>query len=140
MSPLYNALLNAPALYQGDSSLVFNAEAVVAGEFSQQVALPVNQASGTKGVRVVIDHSANPGNCEYQICEADNDGAGSSDYVQVPNGGDLTQGTITSGPNGLLTRLTSDLIPVAGQNLVLFVKTPPSNAGIKVTARITRAV
>lgn len=140
MSPAYNFLTNAPALSQGDAFLVFNNELVTAAEFSQQVALAVSQAAGTKGIRVVIDHSANPGNCEYQICESDNDGAGSSDYVQVPSGGDLTQAGLTNGPNGASTRLTADLIPVAGQNVSIYVKTAPSNANIKVTARITKAV
>jgi hypothetical protein len=138
--PVYNTLKNPPALYQGDSALVFNAEAVVAGEYSQQVALPVNQPSGTKGVRVVIDASAAPGAGEFYVMEADNDGAGDLDYVQVPSGGDLTFANITAGPNGAGTRWTTDLIPVAGQNLLIYCKTAPSNAGIKVTARVTRAV
>jgi hypothetical protein len=137
--PAYGTLANNPALYQGDSFLVFNAEAVVAGEYSQQVALPVNQPSGTKGVRVVIDASAAPGAGEFYVMEADNDAAGDSDYVQVPSGGDLAFGSVTSGPNGAGTRWTTDLIPVAGQNLCIYVKTKPSNA-VTITARVTRAV
>ena len=140
MSPTYNFLLNPPALYQGDSYLAFNNEVVTAQEYSQQIALPVNQPSGTKGVRVVIDASAAPGAGEFLVLEADNDAAGDSDYVQVPAGGDLTFANITSGPNGAGTRWTTDLIPVAGQMLCIYCKTAPSNAGIKITARVVRAV
>jgi hypothetical protein len=138
--PAYNTLSPPPALYQGDSVLVFNAEAVVAGEYSQQVALSVNQASGTKGVRIQIDASADPGAGEFYIMEGDNDGAGSLEYDQVPSGGDLAYANITAGPNGAKTRLSTDLIPVAGENLCIYVKTANSNAGIKWTARVTRAV
>ncbi len=138
--PAYNFLTNCPALYPGDSFLVFNAEAVLVGEYSQQVALPPIIGSGNKGVRVVIDASAAPGAGEFYVMEADNDAAGSADYVQVPSGGDLAFGNVTAGPNGAGTRWTTDLIPVAGQNLALYCKTPPSNGGIKITARVTRAV
>jgi|SRR5580658_1604551 hypothetical protein len=142
MSPAYGTLGNVPAIFPfppGHTFLAFNAEAVLAGEYSQQVALPPGPTAGAKGIRVVIDASAAPGAGEFYVMEGDNDPAGSADYVQVPSGGDLAFGNITAGPNGAGTRWTSDLIPVAGQFVCLYCKTAPSNAGIKITARITRA-
>lgn len=138
--PPYNTQSPPPFLgrdFPLNTFLVFNAEAVQAGEYSQQIQIPTGLTQ--KGLRLQIDHSANPGNCEYLVMEGDNDLAGSSDYDQVPAGGDLTQANLTSGPNGATTRLSTDLIPVAGQFVSIFVKTAPSNAGIKVTARFTRA-
>lgn len=140
MCPAYGTLLSPSALSPGDSFLVWNNEAVVAGEWSERVALVPIIGSGNKGVRVVIDASAAPGAGEFYVCEADNDAAGTADYVQVPSAGDLVFANITSGPNGAGTRWTTDLIPVAGQMLAIFCKTAASNAGIKFTARVTRAV
>jgi hypothetical protein len=142
MSPLYNAQYPPPFLAIGaplNTYLVWNNEAVQAGEFSQQLGLPLGPVAGQKGIRVVIDASAAPGAGEFYVLEADNDVAGPQDYVQVPAAGDLTFANITNGPNGPGTRWTTDLIPVAGQAVALFCKTAPSNAGIKITARITRA-
>jgi hypothetical protein len=137
--PAYGSLLNPPALYQGDSYLAFNAEAVVTGEFSQQIALPVNQPSGSKGIRVVIDFSAAPGAFEIDVMESDADQEGSAGYTQVPTGGSLTNAGLTAGPNGAGTRVTTDLIPVAGQMCCLYVKTQPANA-VTCKARVTRSV
>ncbi len=141
--PAYGTQVPPPAIYpQGgpqSSFLVFAAEAVVINEYSQQVHLAPGPTSNTKGVRVVIDFNQNPGNCEFLVVEADNDKAGSSDYALVPSAGDLTQTNLMNGPNGVNTRLATDLIPIAGQFAAVFVKTPPSNGGTTVTARITRA-
>jgi|SRR5580700_1368256 hypothetical protein len=139
---VYGTQSPPPALFPfppGHAFLVFNAEAVVAGEYSQQVTLPTGPTGAERGIRVVIDASSAPGAGEFYVMEADNDAAGSSDYVQVPSGGDLTFANVTSGPNGAGTRWTADLIPVAGQLVCLYCKTAPSNAGIKITARISRA-
>lgn len=140
--PAYNSQVPPPALfpfYPQSQFRVFSAEALVINEYSQQVQLPPGPTAGAKGIRVVIDFNANPGNVEILVVEADNDAAGAADYVQVPSGGDLTQGQLTAGPNGANTRLTTDLIPVAGQFAALFVKLPPSNGNITATARFTRA-
>jgi hypothetical protein len=141
--PPYNTQVPPPALFASggpqSSFLVLNKEAVLASEYSQQVHLAPNPSSSTKGLRVVIDFSANPGNVEFYVCESDNDSAGSADYIEVPSGGDLTQGSLITGPNGALTRLVADLNPFAGQFAALFTKTPPSNGGITCTARFTRS-
>jgi hypothetical protein len=140
--PPYGTAPNLPALFPfppGHTFLVFSAEAVIAAETSQQVALPPGPTAGAKGVRLVIDHNAAPGNCEYYLAESDNDAAGVQDYNLVPIGGDLTQAGLVAGPNGAGTRLITDQIPVAGQFVAVYVKTAPSNANIKVTARISRA-
>jgi hypothetical protein len=139
---IYGTQSPPPALFPfppGHAFLVFNAEAVVAGEYSQQVALPTGPTAGQRGIRVEIDFSADPGAGEFYVMEGDNDSAGSGDYDQVPAGGDLAYGNITAGPNGVNTRLSTDLIPIAGQFVLIYCKTKPSNAGIKVTARISRA-
>ena len=136
--PSYNAFTNAPALYPGDSFLVFKAEALTTGQMSQQVALPTNWASGAKGVRVEIDFNANPGAYELDVMECDSDQNGSSEYQQVPTGGSLT--TVTTGPNGASTHQSSDQIPVAGQMLAIYVKAQPANGSITATVRVTRAV
>jgi hypothetical protein len=140
MSPAYGTLLVPSALDPGDSFLVFNSELVTAGEYSERITLRPVIASGQKGVRVQIDFSADPGAGEFYIMEGDNDAAGVKDYDQVPSGGDLAYSAITTGPNGINTRLSTDLIPVAGQMMCGYVKTAPSNAGIKVIMRFTRAV
>ena len=140
--PAYGTQNTPPALfpfYPQSEYLVFNVEALVLSEYSQQVNLPPGPTAGQKGIRVVIDFNANPGNVEIDVLEADNDAAGTADYANVPNGGQLTQAVITNGPNGASTRLISDLLPIAGQFVCLFVKTKPSNANITCTARITRA-
>lgn len=137
MSPLYNNFPNAPALYQGDSFLVFNGETLLTNQFSQQVALPVNQPSGTKGVRVEIDFSGNPGVFELDVMECDQDQLGSLQYQQVPVGGQIN--TVTNGANGANTHQSTDLIPVAGQMLCIFVRTQPANA-VTAKVRVTRAV
>jgi len=139
--PSYNTQFPPPALFSfgpGNFALVFNSETVLAAEYSQQVNLPAGPTAGQRGIRVQIDHSAAPGNCEYYILEADNDAAGQLDYTEAPNGGDLTQANLVAGPNGAGTRLSTDLIPIAGQFVLIYVKTAPANA-VKVTARISRA-
>ena len=76
----YGTQLTAPALFPfppNNSFLVFNAEALTAGEYSQQVALPPGPTSDVKGLRGVIDFNQNPGNVEIYVCEADNDATGS---------------------------------------------------------------
>jgi|ERR1700722_5226707 len=139
--PAYNTQVPPPALFPfppGHTFLVFNGDTLQVGEFSQQVTLPTGPTAGQRGIRVVIDFSADPGAGEIYVMEADNDAAGSGDYVQVPVGGDLAYAAVTKGPNGANTRLTADLIPIAGQFACLYVKTAPSNA-VKCTARISRA-
>jgi hypothetical protein len=139
--PAYGTLTSVPALFPfppGHTFLVFNGDTLAAGEFSQQVSLPPGPTAGQRGIRVQIDFSADPGNVEIYVMEGDNDAAGSADYDQVPNGGDLVYANITKGPNGANTRLSTDLIPIAGQFALLYVKTAPTNA-VKGTARISRA-
>lgn len=140
--PPYNTLYPPPAIYTDaplNSFLVFKAEALAINEYSQQVSLPSGRVGLSKGVRVVIDFNQNPTNVEILVVEADNDAAGSADYTLVPTAGDLTQANLMQGPNGASTRLATDLIPIAGQSVALFVKTPPSAGGTTCTARITRA-
>lgn len=140
--PKYGSALQPPFLgtnYPLHQYAVFNAEAVTLGEYSQQVGLPLGPTTGAKGIRVEIDFSANPGNFEFDVMESDSDILGPLGYDQVPTGGGMTQANVTSGPNGANTRIATDLIPVAGQFVCLYVKTIPSNASITCTARITRA-
>lgn len=138
--PQYNAQYPPPFLAIGaplHTFLVFSAEALQQGEFSQQVSLPLGPVAGQKGIRVEVDFNANPGVYEIDVMEADNDSAGSLEYQQVPSSGQLN--TVTAGPNGASTHVSTDLIPVAGQFVCLFVKTAPANANITCTARISRA-
>lgn len=138
--PPYNTQSPPPFLAIGaplNTYLVFIAELVAAGEFSQQLGLPLAAVAGQKGIRVEIDFSANPGAFEIDVMEADWDANGQLEYQQVPSAGQLN--TVTNGPNGANTHSSTDLIPIAGQFCCLFVKTAPANAGIKVTARISRA-
>lgn len=131
-----------PALFPfppGNQFLVFNKEAVVTGEFSQQVALPTGPTAGQRGVRVEIDFNAAPGNCEFEVMESDWDQNGSAGYALVSTTADLTQTGLVAGPNGAGTRLVVDLTPFSGQFACLFVKGAPANSNITVTARISRA-
>lgn len=140
--PAYNFQVPPPALFPfppQHTFLVFNNETVLVNEYSQQVQLPPGPTAGQRGIRVVIDFNAAPGNVEFDVVEADNDAAGAADYANVPSGGQLNQGALTAGPNGAGTRLITDLIPISGQFAALFTKTAPSNANIKATARISRA-
>jgi hypothetical protein len=140
--PAYGTLSSIPALHvfpPMHAYLVFSAEALTLNEYSQQVNLPPAPRGNAKGIRVVIDFNQNPGNVEIDVLEADNDSAGKPDYVNVPTGGALTQASLTTGPNGASTRLVTDLIPVAGQFIALFVKVAPSNANTTCSARISRA-
>jgi hypothetical protein len=139
--PPYNTQSPPPALFPfppNHAFLVFNGDTLTAGEYSQQVALPPGPTAGARGVRVEVDFSADPGAIEIYVMESDNDPAGSGGYDQVPSGGDLVYANITSGPNGANTRLSTDLIPIAGQFTCLYVKTKPTNA-VTCTARISRA-
>ena len=134
--PLYNTLSPPPALYQGDSFLVFKADALLVGQSSQQVTLPPNWSVGQAGIRVELDFNQNPGAYEIDVVESSADQNGIAGYNGVPTGGAMT--TVITGPNGASTRQTTDLIPVAGQFVALFVKTLPANGGTTYTARITR--
>lgn len=140
MSPLYNAQNPPPALFPfppGHRFLVFNAEALVTGKFSQQLALPPGPTAGSRGIRVELDFSGDPGAFEIDVMESDSDFEnGSAEYQQVPNGGQIN--TVTLGPKGVNTHQSSDLIPISGQFVALFVKTQPANA-VNCTARISRA-
>ena len=136
--PTFNTLTPPAALYLGDSTLVFNAEALTTGEFSAQVALAPNWSSGSKGIRVEVDFNANPGTFELDVMESDADQNGAANYQQVPSAGQIN--TVTTGKNGASTHQSTDLIPVAGQFVLIYVKTQPSNASITATVRVTRAV
>src|SRR5579871_2375720 len=141
--PAYGTQATPPALffsYPNNQATVFSSEAVVAGEYSQQVQIPLNPTAGSRGVRVEVDFNSDPGNFEIDVMESDADSLGSLGYDQVPAGGGMTQANKTAGPNGANTRVATDLVPISGQFLCLYVKTAPSNASIKATARITRAV
>lgn len=138
--PKYNTQLPPPALFPfppGNRILVFNADTLTTGEFSQQVTLPTGPTAGSRGIRVELDFSANPGAYEIDVMECDSDFEnGSLEYQEVPEGGALT--TVTAGPNGANTHQSSDQIPIAGQFACLYVKTAPANP-CTCTARITRA-
>jgi hypothetical protein len=135
--PVYNTQSPPPFLgrdYPLNTSLVFSAEALVTGEFSQQLQVPTGLAQ--KGIRVELDFSADPGAYEIDVMEADTDQSGAAEYQQVPVGGAMS--TRTAGPNGANTHQSSDQIPVAGQFVCLYVKAQPANP-CTCTARITRA-
>jgi hypothetical protein len=133
---VYNSQVPPPALfpfYPQNSFLLFNAEALVTGEFSQQVSLPPNPVgSADVRVRLQIDFSAAPGAFEIYVMECDTDTQGATEYALVPVGGDLT----AVNP-GSVTQVTVDLAPFQGQFLCLYVKAKPANA-VTCTARVTR--
>jgi hypothetical protein len=138
--PSYNTRNPPPFLgytFPDNNYLGFNAEALAAGEFSQQVQIPIGPVAGQKGIRVEVDFNQNPGAFELDVMESDSDLNGSLNYQQVPSGGQIN--TVTNGMNGANTHQSTDLIPVAGQFVCIFVKTPPANAGTTATVRITRA-
>jgi hypothetical protein len=140
LSPAYNTKSPPPSLstwHPGNRELVFKLDTLTTGMFSQQVSVPSGPTTGQRGIRVEIDFSVNPGAYEIDVMESDSDFEnGSTEYQQVPTGGALT--TVTTGVNGASTHQSSDLIPVAGQFVCLYVKTQPANA-CTCTARITRA-
>lgn len=143
--PLYNQLLPIPFLafgYPMNTFLVFKAEAVLADTFSQQVYIPMGKQGGAKGLRIELDFNANPGNFEFDVMEnstPDFTGTGQRGYQQVVTSGQLTQAGLTTGKNGALTKISTDLNPFFGEFFCLYVKTAPTNANITVTARVTRA-
>ena len=142
MSPLYDTQYPPPFLsYEAplNTFLVFNGEALVTGKMSQQVSLPIGPVAGPKGIRVEVDFNQNPGVFELDVVEVDDDTQGQQEYQLVPTAGQLVNGNLTSGPNGASTHISSDLIPVAGQMVAIYVKTQPANAGTTARVRITRA-
>lgn len=137
--PAYNTRNPPPFLgytYPDNNYLVFNAEALTTGEFSQQVNLPIGPVAGQKGIRVEVDFSANPGAFELDVMESDYDLNGALNYQQVPSAGQIN--TVVAGMNGASTHQSTDLIPVAGQFVCIFVKTQPANP-CTATVRISRA-
>jgi hypothetical protein len=137
MSPLYNAQNPPPALfpfYPQNEFLLFNAEALVAGEFSQQVHIPPNPVGGANvALRFTIDFSAAPGNFEIDVMEDDTDLQGAAHYAEVPVAGVINATNVVGG-----TQATLDLNPFQGQFVTLYVRTAPSNGGITCTARVAR--
>lgn len=138
--PPYNTQVPPPALFPfppGNRFLVFNAEALTTGEFSQQVTLPTGPTAGARGIRVEIDFSADPGAYELDIMESDSDFEnGADEYQTVPIAGIIN--TVTTGPNGANTHQSSDLIPIAGQFCSIYVAAAPANP-VTATVRISRA-
>lgn len=135
--PLYNNQTPPPALfpsYPQNKLTVFNAETVLAGEYSQQFHIPPSPTMGAaRGLRITIDFSATPGNFEFDVCEDDTDSSGSAHYAQIP-----TAGAMTVLNTALGTQCTLDIPNFQGQFGLLYVKTAPSNGNIKVTATVTR--
>jgi xanthine dehydrogenase iron-sulfur cluster and FAD-binding subunit A len=132
----YNSQVPPPALFPffpSNTFLLFNAEALTTGEFSQQVHIPPSPtAQAQAGIRITIDFSAAPGAFEIDIMEDDTDLEGAAHYAQVPVAG------VINAPNaGSATQATVDLLPFQGQFLCLYVKTQPANA-VTCTARATR--
>jgi hypothetical protein len=133
-NPPYSITFNPPL----NQYVIHAAEAVVTGELSERFQMPLNPQGPARGLRIEIDFSAAPGNCEVQVMESDDDLLGALGYNQVAAGGDQTQANLVAGPNGAGTRLIFELIPFAGQFSALFWKTAPAN-NVTVTARATRA-
>lgn len=136
--PLYNTKNPPPFLglgYPTNHERVFNLEALVSGQFSQQVSVPIGPAGGAKGIRVEGDFSADPGTFEIDIMEASTDDNGAVNYQQVPTGGAIT--TVVTGVNGASTHFGVDLQPFAGDFALLYIKTKPSNV-CTLKARIVR--
>ena len=135
--PAYNNQTPPPALgtsYPNNQCLVFNAEAVKSGEYSQQVSIPPSPTQGAyRGLRIILDFSAAPGTFEFDVLEDDIDTAGAAHYSAIPTGG-----VINALNTGSATQATLDLLPFQGQFFTLFCKTQPSNSNIKVTATVTR--
>lgn len=133
----YNTQVPPPALFPyppGNKFRVFDGEAVVAGEYSQQVCIPAAPGgTAQRGLRVVFDFNAAPGTFEFLLMEADSDVDGATEYAQVPSGGDVTAVNA-----GSATQATVDLLPFQGQFFCVYVKTAPTNSNITVIARVAR--
>lgn len=136
MSPLYNTQVPPPALfpfYPQNEFLLFNNEALVAGEFSQQVHIPPNPAGAANvALRFTIDFSAAPGAFEIDIMEDDTDLQGAAHYAEVPLAGVINAINANS-----TTQATVDLSPFQGQFVTLYVRTAPANP-VTCTARVAR--
>ena len=132
----YNSQVPPPALfpfYPQNSYLLFSAEPLTTGEFSQQVQIPPNiVGSGDVRLRFQVDFSAAPGAFEINIMECDTDTQGSAEYAEVP-----VAGVINAINAGSATQATVDLAPFQGQFVCLYVRTQPANA-VTCTARVTR--
>lgn len=137
MSPLYNAQVPPPALfpfYPGNKFKLFNAEALTADTYSQQIHI-VPKPTAPTTVSLVLDFSAAPGTFEIDIQEDDSDTAASAaHYHQIPSGGVMN--TLNSGS---ATQCTLELTNFVGQFLAAYVKTAPSN-GSSVLATLTVTV
>lgn len=136
MAP-YNTLLPPPALaaeFPCNQFLVWNAEAVLAGEYSQQLHMaPGPTSNPSRGLRIILDFSAAPGTFEFDVMEDDTDLQGAAHYAEIP-----VAAVINALNSGSATQATLDLLPFQGQFFCLYCKTAPSNSGIKVTATVTR--
>src|ERR1039458_4380729 len=86
--PAYNNQTPPPALgtsYPNNQCLVFNAEAVKSGEYSQQVSIPPSPTGAPyRGLRIILDFSAAPGTFEFDVLEDDIDTAGAAHYSAIP--------------------------------------------------------
>jgi|SRR6185503_583579 len=78
--PAFQTLTLPPALYQGDSYLVWNAESGLAGTKSERVAFGVNPGAAGQACSIEITFGGAPGVFEIDFETADTDVAG--DYVQ----------------------------------------------------------
>lgn len=127
-------LAGPPCLYPGDSFIVFNAEVVTTGQFSQQLALGANPGAAAPRLRVELTFSAAPGAFEIDILDSDTDINGNGDYIQVPTAGSIT--TAPASPGGKF-KAAAEFNPFMAKFVCLFVKTQPANNPINVTAKIS---
>lgn len=129
--PKYNTLNPPPflgALYPLSQFLLFNAEAITATEYSQQVHIGPGPSGSSVAVSLEGDFNATPGTFDLQIVTADTDVL--AEYTIL--GSDIT--TTAAGSN---THFRVEIPQFVGQFLAVYVKTAPTNASITLTLRAT---
>lgn len=120
---------NPPALYQGDSVLVFNAESPTTNEMSQEVAIGQFQGAGSPAaIAIELSFSGAPGAFSYVIQESDTDVA--ADFVAVP-----VASVINAVNANNFARV--DLSPFLGGFVAIFVSAQTANP-VTATCKIIR--
>jgi len=147
--PLYNTLVNPPALYPGDVSpnLILDVAEPgdgpgdvgglnTSGNRSQQVAIARgDNDEGPLYISVELIFSGNPGAFNFQVQECHGtDILGR--YVTLATGGTITTAVLS--PDGVTYIATVDLEPSNGTHLLLFCSSQTANSVDLLSARFMR--
>lgn len=122
--PAYKTLTLPPALYPGDSYLVFNSEDPANAELSERVALGPDPDGLSQKLSVEIVMASAPGAFEFDLQTSDTDV--STDFVSNPT-------TITAVTANNVARV--EYINIVAKFAALLCVTSP---GVSVVAKITR--